>query len=84
MNIPTAICCVCRVAMRCQKNSVLVEMMTKDGHGESMSLYKIDSDRWQCPKCGIQILTGFADEPFAEHWQEKYAERSCDVQARFE
>ena len=81
--IPTAICHQCRVAMRCEKNSVLVEMMAKDGHGKLQSQYKICADRWECPKCHIKILANFADEPFAENWQDKYEERSCDVQAKF-
>ncbi len=35
--------------------------------------YKITAcDRWQCPGCGQQILTGFSSES-TEHWQEGFA-----------
>jgi len=84
-HIPTAICCQCLVAMRRDKNGVLVEMMAKDGHGALNSYYKIASDRLECPRCHIKILAEFSERPFAEHWQDKYEERRpCDVQATLE
>lgn len=63
---------MCSVAavdfMRVVKNSVTVEELFEDGDG-----YKLwDADLWQCPDCGVQVITGFAREPLAEHWQPTY------------
>ncbi len=36
--------------------------------------YKIfNGDRWECPGCGHQIIAGFALDPLAEHFQDKFS-----------
>lgn len=77
-HIPRAICGECNTEMKCDKNGVNVEMLAKWG-----SYYKIEADQWVCPKCGKTIIIGFADQPFAEHFQPDYEERKVDIQAEF-
>ena len=83
MFVPSAICCKCLTAMHPAKNGVFVEVTTKDGYGNTTPYYKISSDRYKCPKCGIEVLAGFAEEPMAEHWQDNYDSILCDVVAKF-
>jgi predicted RNA-binding Zn-ribbon protein involved in translation (DUF1610 family) len=74
MFIPKAVCETCGVPMHVQKNGVLVEM-TASGAG----YYKIYADRYACPRCGGEILTGFAKEPVYEAHQEDYGREESDV-----
>jgi hypothetical protein len=61
--------------MQCVKNSVTVEELMDDG-----APYKLwDADRYACPECGAEVITGFAAVPFAEHWQPDYV----TVRARY-
>lgn len=61
--------CGCGRFMRPKKNSVTVEELMEDG-----APYRLwDADLWECPECETQIIAGFAQEPFAEHYQPSYA-----------
>lgn len=60
--------CGCGHFMRIKTNSVTVEELMQDGEP-----YKLwDADLYECPACGATLITGFAREPFAEHWQPTY------------
>ena len=68
--MPTAsnVLCGCGRFMRVKQNSVTVEELLEDG-----APYKLwDADLWECPECGVEIVTGFACEPLAEHYQPDY------------
>jgi len=68
--MPRPICVACQVEMRCIKNDFYAVLMAN----EPPEPYQIwASDKWACPKCGIEILTGFAQKPVAESWQEAFA-----------
>lgn len=55
--------------MRVKQNSVTVEEVMEDG-----SPYKLwDADLWECPECGVEVVSGFARAPLAEHYQPTYA-----------
>ena len=61
--------CGCGRFMRCKKNGVTVEELTEAGEG-----YKLwDADMFECQECGVEIITGFARYPLAEHYQTDYA-----------
>ena len=71
--MPTAssVLCGCGRFMVVKKNSVTVEELLED-----QAPYKLwDADLWACPECGVEVITGFAAQPFAEHWQPTYADR---------
>lgn len=71
--MPTAgnVLCGCGHFMVCIKNSVTVEEL--DGYGAPYKLW--DADKFSCPNCHQDVITGFAKAPFAEHWQPSYAEQ---------
>lgn len=55
--------------MRVKKNSVTVEELTEDGRP-----YKLwDADLFECVECGVEVVSGFARAPLAEHYQPTYA-----------
>lgn len=61
--------CGCGRFMQVIRNSVTVEEVLED-----QAPYKLwDADRWACPECGAEVITGFGREPIAEHWQPTYA-----------
>ena len=63
--------CGCGRFMRPKKNTVTVEELMEDGNP-----YRLwDADLYECPECGVEIIAGFAQEPFAEHYQPSYAEQ---------
>jgi len=78
MHIPRSICNDCSLEMRIEKNSLIVEMMSPDE-----GLYKISGDLYKCPCCGYEIMTSFASQPLAEHWESTYAAIPVDLRAEF-
>lgn len=68
------VCCKCHLEMRPDKNGVAVEVMASFG-----SFKLIQADRYKCPGCGVQIITGFARvgiehfEPDYQHFLELHA-----------
>lgn len=53
--MPTPICVKCRVEMRCVKNNRLVCDPEAGGFPSTFWL----GDEYECPGCGVQIVTGF-------------------------
>ena len=69
------VCEPCGVFMRIETNSVTVEELMDDG-----APYKLwDGDRYKCPSCGHQIVSGFGRNPLAEHFQMDYAMRRAQL-----
>jgi hypothetical protein len=69
--MPTSsnVLCGCGRFMRVKQNSVTVEEQLEDG-----SPYKLwDADSYECPECGVEVITGFGAGPLAEHWRPSYA-----------
>lgn len=65
------VCAPCGVFMRIERNGVTVEEQTEDGEP-----YKLwDADKYRCPQCGHEIVSGFGREPIAEHYQPTYREQ---------
>ena len=73
MFIPKIVCVDCQVPFKCEKNGVVVETFSSFG-----SYYKIEADRYVCPKCGQQVITGFAGEALGEHYQPDYGPIEVD------
>jgi nitrous oxide reductase accessory protein NosL len=65
--------------MVCDKNGVDLEMLLEDG----APYYKIQADRYGCNRCGATVLVGFADKPFAQHFEKDYGEKIVEMQAEF-
>ena len=68
--MPTAsnVLCGCGRFMQVKKNGVTVEELTEEQ--ESYKLW--DADLFECPECGVEIISGFGRGPLAEHYQPTY------------
>ena len=66
-DIPRVTCGSCQVPLRPEKNGETVEM-TSNGR----LYYIISADRWKCPICGHEVLTGFPLKPLALSYQDGY------------
>ena len=52
------VCSKCEVEFRCVKKGV--KMVDYASFGP----YKVwEADEWECPGCGVKVITGFADTP---------------------
>lgn len=73
------ICVPCKVQMKVRKNGVDLELMA------GSNPYQIWSgDLYECPRCSVQIVSGFGKEPVAQHFQaERYAKFLPGVFTRF-
>jgi hypothetical protein len=62
--------CGCGRFMRVKKNGVTVEELGEDG-----APYKLwDADLFECPECGVEIISGFGRTPMAEHYKPTYTQ----------
>jgi hypothetical protein len=48
------VCVKCSVEMRCKKNGVTAA-------GSTVPNYQRSGDKYYCPECGFEIVTGFRD-----------------------
>jgi hypothetical protein len=80
--MPKPACVKCRRFFRPKKNGfVLTEGMPADGvsnpeYGalEGWQPYKVWlADLWECPGCGVQIVSGYAPHPLAERHESNFA-----------
>ena len=63
------LCPSCELAMKPKKNGIYVE----EHRGYDLP-YKIwMADLLACPLCGREVVSGFANQPAAEHYQADYA-----------
>jgi hypothetical protein len=60
--------CGCGRFLVCKKNSVTVEEL--DEQGAPLRLW--DADQYECPECGMQIISGFGRAPMLEAWHPDY------------
>ena len=66
------ICVKCNRQMRPEHNGEIV----LENHSDYTTPYKLwMADLYKCPVCGIQVVTGFASNPRAEHYQEYFKEQ---------
>jgi len=60
------VCVKCEVEMRAEKNGVTVIDTEQD---KATQLW--GADLWKCPKCGVKIVMGFGDKPWASRFDDK-------------
>lgn len=78
------VCVKCQRFYKIKKSGITVqEMMPRTGGPtpagtqapEKWKSYKLwRGDLYACTGCGHEIVTGFGNMPFAEHYQEQYAD----------
>ncbi len=72
--MPKIVCVKCEVEYRPEKNGVTVEEMANFGS------YKLwNADLLKCPKCGNEIVGGFAQVASAEHFEPGYKKLLASV-----
>ena len=69
--MPGPTCVKCQVEFDRVKSGVnLVQMFN-----QPQQPYKIwQADLWRCPGCGFEIVSGYGHHPYAEHYQDGFAE----------
>jgi len=73
MNTMIIICTICDLEFAIAKTGVLVQEYFQ----KNKEIYRVwSADLLKCPKCGIEIVSRFADKPIAEHWN---AEKMEDI-----
>jgi hypothetical protein len=73
------ICVKCQVSLKCIKTGVDVEAMAAD-----MPYQIWSGDLFECPSCHVEIVSGFGQQPVAEHFQkERYSKFVSGVFLRF-
>ena len=63
------VCIKCNCELQPERNGVGVLDMANFG---PCDLY--DADLWKCPRCGIEVVGGFASGPIASHYKEGFQE----------
>lgn len=77
MNRP--VCVQCRCEFRPEQNGFYIEEMAA-GNRPYRLWY---ADLWECPGCRNQIVTGFANQPDACHWEEHYQYKRQRAQLQY-
>ena len=63
--MPKIACATCALELRIvNTGAVSAEMF----QGNSRIYRLWSTDKWKCPGCGFQVLSGFAQRPLAEHF----------------
>ena len=52
------LCVSCGVRFKPEKNGVYVKVIKSNG----MLYYVAQGDKWKCPKCGFEIITGYGSD----------------------
>lgn len=66
--MPKLMCNSCEVEYRPLNNDVRV--LRVQSNGDAIDVYS--ADKWECPKCGNIVTTGFAHEPIIQNYQQGF------------
>lgn len=67
--MPKMVCTPCQLELKPIKNGVIV--VEHSGHGP-YTLW--EADEWACPECGVTVVAGFADQPYARNCQSDFTQ----------
>lgn len=91
--MPKPVCVSCRCFYRTEKNgvSIIEGMPVRNGAPRGIAgdgwwtPYKLwRGDRWKCPECQHEIVTGFGRDPVAEHYEPQFEEIVEAMQPEFQ
>lgn len=68
------VCVKCQREMHRSRIGVVVEYRNLNGSGEQIS-----ADMAKCGSCGFEVVAGFAERPFALHFESDYQPGEADV-----
>lgn len=72
------VCTKCNVTMKPKENGQIALEMADFGP------YKIwQCDKYYCPECEAEVLTGFGRDPISEHYQESFKKWMQKVDVKF-
>ena len=64
------VCAKCHCEMRPETNGVgLLDMFNPSDKSEPQPYELWDADLWKCPKCGIEVVGGFANGSISAHYE---------------
>ena len=70
--MPKSVCVNCETELKPEHNGVIVAEMFQN----NTKVYKLwEADLWKCSLCGIEVVLGFAQQPFMEHFEGNIEER---------
>ena len=64
--IPKAVCIKCKTILLVKTNDIILNVKVK---GENRHYYSVSADLYCCPVCQVEIIMGFAMEPFCHNVQ---------------
>lgn len=73
------ICVKCQTELRPLENGIAVIDMAWQSPKPAAV---IQADLYECPGCKAQIVSGFAEQPLAEHYQDKFEPRLRNARGR--
>ncbi|HDZ77112.1 MAG TPA: hypothetical protein ENH41_03415 [Candidatus Omnitrophica bacterium] len=60
------VCVKCEVDLRPENNEVTVAELFQN----NSKIYRLwSADKWRCPICGVEVVIGFGQQAWAEHYQ---------------
>jgi len=65
-NPGVPICAKCRVTFRCEKNGIIIH----EPDSAMCDGWRWKADLYRCPGCGLEIVTGYGQEPLPPDWPE--------------
>ena len=71
------VCVKCNCELRPEKNGVGILDMSDNGAYELW-----DADLWKCPKCGLEVVGGFAYNSISAHYKEDFQRMIDDYKRR--
>lgn len=81
--MPKMVCVKCEVPFIVEKNGITVAEMFLN----NTKVYKLwRADKWKCPICLFEIISGFGQNEFAEHYyaKEKFGKTLEEVIGKIE
>jgi len=67
------VCVKCNCELHPEKNGAgLLDMLNPTDKSEPQPYQLWDADLWKCPKCGMQVVGGFAQGPIANHHETNF------------
>ena len=70
------VCVKCETEFRPEHNGVgLLDMFDPSDNPDPQPYQLWEADLYKCPKCGAEIVVGFAESPWVLHWQSEFQDR---------
>ncbi len=76
--MPKIVCVKCKRELRVAKNEVYYIETFKYGP------YRVwNADKFQCPECGTEILSGYGNNPILSHFDKDFADKLNTIKANW-